>query len=265
MATLKIDADQKNVPVDSRVVIRPRSVLGLKYVELHRGSSERVLREGDTLPVARASIPVELDEFQNMFDEYTRVGIQRNLRRLRRRLRVARRVAEPRRSRRRRASSRHLEPVMRVLADKDTQIGRFFRELDDFTSTVSPVADRYAHGFTAGADTFEAWSRYPAQLGSTIEKSAPTMDVGIRSLRVQRPFLRALRDTSARRSRTPRASCRATLPRITPALRAGIPVLRRSPEVNDDLRDTFGALDGLMRDPATGVAFRGLGRHDVAT
>jgi hypothetical protein len=151
----------------------------------------------------------------------------------------------------------HLEPVMHVLADPDTHIGRFFSELEDFTSTVAPVADRYSHGFTAGADTFEAWSRYPDQLGSTIEKSAPTMEAGIRSLRVQRPFLEALRDTSAALEAAAR-ELPATLPRITPALAEGIPVLRRSPEVNDELRQTLGSLNGLMRDPATGVAFRGL-------
>jgi ABC-type transporter Mla subunit MlaD len=256
VATLKIDASQKDVPIDTRVVIRPRSVLGLKYVELHRGSDDRILREGDTLPSSRASIPVELDEFQNMFDERTRIGIQRNLGGFgvafaSRGASINRAIAEAPRF------LTHLEPVMHVLGAQETQIGRFFRELEDFTSTVAPVADRYSHGFTAGADTFEAWSRYPDQLGSTIEKSAPTMDVGIRSLRVQRPFLVALRDMSASLEGAARELPR-TLPRITPALRAGIPVLKRSPEVNDDLRDVFGSLNGLMRDPATGVAFRGL-------
>jgi ABC-type transporter Mla subunit MlaD len=256
VATLKIDNKQKGIPVDSRVVIRPRSVLGLKYVELHRGSAERKLREGDTLPVQRASIPVELDEFQNMFDARTRTGIQRNLggfgtafaargASLNRTISLAPRFL------------RHLQPVMHVLAEPDTELGRFFRELRDFTATISPVADRYAHGFTAGANTFEAWSRYPDELGDTIEKSAPTMDAGIRSLRVQRPFLVALRNTSEALEGAARELPR-TLPRITPALAAGIPVLRRSPEVNDELRDTLSALDDLMRDPATGIAFRGL-------
>ncbi|MEA2126614.1 MAG: phospholipid/cholesterol/gamma-HCH transport system substrate-binding protein [Solirubrobacteraceae bacterium] len=257
VATLKIDAKQKGVPVDSRIVIRPRSVLGLKYVELHRGDAERDLREGDTLPVSRASIPVELDEFQNMFDDFTRTGIQRNLGGFgiafaSRGASLNRTISEAPRF------LGHLEPVMHVLADRDTQIGRFFSELEDFTSTVAPVADRYAHGFTAGADTFEAWSRHPRELGATIEKSAPTMDAGIRSLRVQRPFLEALRDTSIALEAAARELPR-TLPRITPALRAGIPVLRRSPEVNAELRDTLDSLNGLMRDPATGVAFRGLG------
>ncbi len=257
VATLKIDEKQKDFPVDTRAVIRPRSVLGLKYVELQRGKADRLLREGDTLPVDRTSFPVELDEFQSMFDERTRTGIQRNLggfgaafagrgASLNRTIDEAPRFLA------------HLEPVMSELAAPDTNLRRFFSELEDFTRVVAPVADRYAHGFSAAADSFEAWSRHPDRLGQTIERSAPTMDAGIRSLRVQRPFLVALRDMSAALEDAAAELPRA-LPRITPALRRGIPVLERTPEVNADLRDTLGSLDDLVRDPGTGVALRGLG------
>jgi ABC-type transporter Mla subunit MlaD len=256
-ATLKIDQKQAGVPVDSRIVIRPRSVLGLKYVELQRGESDELLEEGDTLPASRASIPVELDEFQNMFDEQTREGIRRNLGgfgpafagrgvALNYTIAQAPRFLE------------HLQPVMTTLADPDTNLARFFGELGDFTRILAPLADRYAHGFKAGADTFEAWSRYPDRLGQTIEKSVPTMDAGIVSLRQQRPFLVSFRDMSAALEGAARELPR-TLPRITPALAEGIPVLKRSPEVNDELRDTFGSLEDLMRAPETGVALRGLG------
>ena len=255
-AELKIDQKQGGIPVDSRIVIRPRSVLGLKYVELQRGKSEKLLAEGDVLPVSRSSIPVELDEFQNIFDERTRRGVQRNLGGFGnafayRGSSLNRTIADAPRF------LRHLQPVMHVLALRDTQLRRFFGELEDFTSTVAPVADRFAHSFTAGADTFEAWSRYPDRLGATIEKAAPTMQTGIRSLRVQRPFLVALRDTSVALDEAAQELPRA-LPRITPALREGIPVLRRSPEINDELRDTLDSLGDLAKDPATGVALRGL-------
>ncbi|MEJ7893753.1 MAG: MlaD family protein [Solirubrobacteraceae bacterium] len=256
LATLKIDAKQKGIPADTRIIIRPRSVLGLKYVELQRGDSERILAEGDTLPAAAASIPVELDQFQNIFDEDTREGIEKNLggfgpafagrgASLNRTITEAPRLLE------------HLQPVMTVLADPDTNTARFFNELYDFTRTLAPVADRYAHGFTAGAATFEAWSRFPDELGATIEKAAPTMDVGIESLQAQRPFLISLRDMSVALEDAA-AELPSTLPRITPALREGIPVLRRTPEVNDELRDTFGALERLAESPGTGTAFRGL-------
>src|SRR5687767_4211160 len=37
--SMKIDADAGDIPVDSTLNLRPRSVLGLKYVELTRGKS----------------------------------------------------------------------------------------------------------------------------------------------------------------------------------------------------------------------------------
>src|SRR5215217_7263660 len=147
---------------------------------------------------------------------------------------------------------------MSTLADPDTRLPRFFAELNDFTRTVRPVADRYSHGFTAGANTFEAWSRDPQALRDTIEKSGPTMAVGTRSLRHQRPFLVSLRDFSVALDDAADELPR-TLPRIIPALEAGVPVLRRSPDVNDELRKTLGALEDTMRAPGTGPAFRGLG------
>jgi hypothetical protein len=83
------------------------------------------------------------------------------------------------------------------------------------------------------------------------------MDTGIRSFRVQRPFLRDF-------ARFSRSLKRATdqlpyaLPRITPALRIGTPVLRRTPRVNQQLRRAFEALRELMEAPGTGIALRGL-------
>ena len=46
--TLQLDKAYGNVPVNSTAAIRPRSVLGLKYVDLHKGTStEAVLRRRD--------------------------------------------------------------------------------------------------------------------------------------------------------------------------------------------------------------------------
>ena len=151
----------------------------------------------------------------------------------------------------------HLEPVARTLADRDTQLGRFFRELGDAARVVAPVAERYAHQFSAGADVFEAWSRHPDGVRETVRRSPRSLDAGIRSFRIQRPFLADYRELSGALQRAAATLPRA-LPRITPALREGIPVLRRTPEVNDRLRGALAALDRLMSDPATGVALRGL-------
>ncbi len=255
-AILKLDAKAGGVPVDSRVQIRPRSVLGLKYVELTRGRSERDFRNGDTLPLDQTHLPVDLDRLYDIFDAPTRVASQQNLRGFGDTLALRGDsindtiAAAPR-------FLRHLQPVMTVLADRETEFARFWKELGDAARIVAPVADAYAHGFTAGADTFEAWSRDPVALQETIRRSVPSLEAGIRSFPVQRPFLRdfarfshALADAG---EEMPRA-----LPRLTSALRVGTPVLRRTPEINDELRRALAQARQLFAAPGTGIAFRGL-------
>src|SRR5215207_3723501 len=64
--TLKLDKRVGDVPRDSTFRIRPRSALGLKYVEMTEGVSKQSWSNGDTVPVDRASIPVELDQVFSM-------------------------------------------------------------------------------------------------------------------------------------------------------------------------------------------------------
>jgi ABC-type transporter Mla subunit MlaD len=257
-ATLKLDREHGDVPTDSTVNIRPRSVLGLKYVELTRGSSSKTIADGETLPASQARFPVTLDEYFGTFDERTRAGVRRNLKgfgntfsnrgaALNRTIEDAPRLL------------RHLEPVAATLAEPDTDLARFFGELGDAARVVSPIADRYAHSFSAGADVFEAWSRYPDRVQLTLEKSAPTMRTGIRSFRVQRPFLSELRRFSVALDEATQEFPRS-LPQITSALRTGIPVVRKQPPVNEELRKTLGSLQELVADPALGYSLRGLGR-----
>jgi virulence factor Mce-like protein len=257
-ATLKLDKVAGSIPTDSTVSIRPRSVLGLKYVELTRGASRRMFADGDTLPASQARFPVSLDEYFGTFDERTRAGVRRSLKGVgnalsRRGASINRTLGDAPRF------LRHLEPVARTLADRDTQLPRFFKELGDAARIVAPVADRYSHSFTAGADVFEAWSRHPVRLQQTLERTAPTMRTGIRSFRAQRPFLVELKGFSAALDDATREFPRS-LPRITRALRTGIPVVAKQDEVNVELRKTLGSLQQLVADPAFGYALRGLGR-----
>src|SRR3712207_6807290 len=48
-ATMKLDRIAGKIPTDSTLNLRPRSVLGLKYVELTRGKERRSFQDGDTL------------------------------------------------------------------------------------------------------------------------------------------------------------------------------------------------------------------------
>jgi ABC-type transporter Mla subunit MlaD len=253
---LKLDKAAGLLPRDSTVSLRPRSVLGLKYVEVKRGRATETFRDGDTLPATQTRFPVELDQLYSIFDERTRNASRQNLKGFGNTF--ARRgaslndaiAAAPR-------FLGHLEPVARTLAAPTNDLGRFFRELGDAARIVAPVAQRYAHGFAAAADTFEAWSRDPEALKSTISKSAPTLDAGIRSLRIQRPFLT---DFAAMSRSLERATARLprVLPRIVPALETGARVQRRAADLNRRLADVMRSMRLLMEDPATKVSLIGL-------
>jgi ABC-type transporter Mla subunit MlaD len=257
-ARVKIDKVAGEIPKDTTIALRPRSVLGLKYVELNRGRSKEMLEDGETIPADQVSYPVDLDDYNRMFDEKTRRAVQTNLQGFGNAL-SSRGASLNETIRTLPRFLGHLAPVAEVLADDRTQIARFFKEAGDVARVVAPVADRYAHSFEAGADTFEAWSRYPDRLQASIRNQAPTMRVGIRSFRVQRPFL----EDTARFSRALRGAAEVmprTLPGVTGALKVGTPVQRRLPEMNENLELTLGALRDLAADDRTIYALRGVTR-----
>ena len=72
---LKLEEQVDPLPVDSTMIIRPRSALGLKYIEITPGESEEGFAAGDTIPAEQAKPePVEIDEVFNTFDVKARRG-----------------------------------------------------------------------------------------------------------------------------------------------------------------------------------------------
>jgi len=257
IARVSLDQKHGDIPVDSKITVRPRSPLGLKFIAVDRGDADETFRQGDRIPVAQARLPVEIDEFWGMYDAETRDGVRANLEGFGTGL-AGRGIAINRAIEDAPRFLRHLEPVARTLGAPETQLRRMFRSLGRTARAVGPVAERYAHAFTAGADVFEAWARDPEALRATIRESAPTLDAGIRSLRRQRPFLTRLASTS-REIRGAAETMPATLPALSRALDVANPVLRRVPAFNEDLERVLASLERLMLDPGTGRALRALG------
>jgi|GEM_PF-395588 len=254
--TLKLDQGHAHVPSDSTATILPRSLLGTKFLSLSVGHSSRLIPDGGTLPLSQTSVPVGFDDTLKTFNPPTRTAIQRDL--------VGFGDALTARGSDLNDTFAtlpqlliHLQPVAAYLSAPSTGLTRFFNALNAFTGAISPVAGVNARLFTDMATTFEAISRDPAALESTIAQSPPTLDVSTDSLRAQQPFL--VDFTSLGRALTPAtAALRDALPQVNPALEAGISVLPRTPAFNARVQDVFAALRDLARDPGSNVALNGL-------
>ncbi len=253
---LKLDENHSRVPVDSTVQILPRSVLGTKYVELTVGSSPRLIPDGGTLPIGQTSVPVQFDDIFKTFDARTRKASQDNL--------VgygdtfaARGSALNDTIASLPALLGHLQPVAHYLSQPSTQLTRFFDSLERFMGAVAPVAGVNSQLFTDMATTFEAISRDPVALESTIAQSPPTLDVSTDSLRVQEPFLVDL--TTFGGAMTPATrELGLALPNINPAIEAGTRTLKRTPVLNAKLQDVMNALKSLSLSPGTDIALNAL-------
>ena len=77
--SLKLETTVKPLPIDSKLLIRPRSALGLKYVEITRGTSAKGFADGGKVGLGNATPqPVEFDEVLSTFDDATRKAIRSN-------------------------------------------------------------------------------------------------------------------------------------------------------------------------------------------
>jgi ABC-type transporter Mla subunit MlaD len=252
---VRLDKSAEPIPVDSTMIIRPKSPLGLKYLQIVPGSSKEGFEAGDTIPVSAARPePVDIDQFFNMFDEETRNNIRRSLTgfgnafagrgpQINNAFGALRELAE------------NGQVPLRTLVTPSTNFGGFWRALEDLSATVAPVAETQARMFVALDRTFAAFARVSRPfIQETIEKSPPTLDAVTADLPQIRPFL----NSSARFFTALQPGARAlgrTSPTIEAALRAGIPVLNASPAFNAQLTPTAEALLDFQEAPGV---FNGL-------
>ena len=256
LATLKLDKTVEPLATDTKLRVRPRSALGLKYVELTPGRARRAYKAGDTIPVESASEPLEFEDVYEIFDPETRPAIQRatagfgdSFAGRGQSINEAVESLNP--------FLRSLTPVMRNLGDPDTELDQFFTQLGRASAQAAPVARTQAVLFTNMADTFQAISSDPRALQDTISKSPPTMDVSIASFKVQRPFLADFADLS-RRLRPAARELPRSLPAFNRAMAVGTPVLPRTVDLNERFEGVFEELDELFENPNTLLTLRDL-------
>jgi virulence factor Mce-like protein len=253
--TLSLDKNAEPLPKDSTITIRPKSALGLKFLQVTPGDSEQGFKAGETIPVTAARPePVDIDQFFDMFDKPTRDAIRQNLAGFGNSL-AGRgpQLNEAIGALRRAAVSG--QPILRKIVEPSSNFAGFWRALEALSATVAPVAETQSQMFVALDRTFAAFARVSRPyIQETIEKSPPTLDEVNADLPAIRPFLR---DTG-RFFTALRPGVKAlarTSPIIAESLHAGIPVLNASPVLNNQLQPTAEALVDFQEAPGV---FNGL-------
>ena len=247
--TLSLEKNAEPLPVDSTLMIRPKSPLGLKYVQLVPGDSSQGYEAGATIPLSAARPePIDIDEFFSMFDEKTRTAIQRSQAgfgnalagrgpQINNAFAALRRVVEK------------AQPALRTIVAPETNFGGFWRALEDFSATLAPVAETQASMFVALDRTFAAFARVSRPyIQETISKSPPFLESATADLPALRPFF----DDSAKFFDALRPGTKAladTAPTIASALQTGVPVLNASPSFNAQLEPTVDALLAFQSAP----------------
>jgi len=183
---LKLDKSVEPLADNSTFDIRLKGAIGLKYLQITPGNSKRGLANGATVPVTQSSSEVDLDQVFSMFNPPTRAGVVAST------IGVGTSLAG-------RGSNINdaigafvpllgdLDPVARNLASPSTQLGGFFRGLEQFAGALAPVAQTQADLYVNLDTTFRALaavavpflqdsiSQTPPALGAVIDQS-PTID-----------------------------------------------------------------------------------------
>src|SRR3981081_137034 len=172
LVTLGLEPNKGYDPVftDGSVLIRPKSLLGEKYVDMQRGTSNVEIPDGGMLPATQAFTQVELDQVLNSSDATTRKAISENIMNLGQGVNgrgqdinptipELRRIAEHLTSVSSRFKDRtsqidHIlvdtDTILTALADEHTRLATLLASADGVTGTVAQN-DQHLAGILNGA------------------------------------------------------------------------------------------------------------------
>jgi ABC-type transporter Mla subunit MlaD len=179
VATLHLEKKVQPLPVDTKAIVLSVSAIGLKYLELEKGSSAKTLKAGQEIKLARE--PVDIDQLFNMFDEKTRTAIQINTNNfgdglagrglgLNETIHTLRPLVE------------HGLPVLRNLASPQTDLAAFFPALERVNEQTAPVAQQNAEFFSEQDTFFTAFASVAKSLEEATEGGPASLEQAIYSL-----------------------------------------------------------------------------------
>ena len=254
VARLLLQLDKQIEPIrsDTTLIVRPRSPLGLKYLQLTPGKRGAPLAPYATLPLSRARTPVELTDVLNSLNAPTRSNLRVVLTALgdgfagRGPDFNATLASAP-------ELTKHARSVMAALAKPSTNLAGFLAAADRTLAQIEPVTPQLARLLTSGATTAAALDRARPELGQPLDQLPATEASGTQALSVARPVL-ADADGLVRDLHRGAPYIVAAASRLHAALQHGVPALRNTTGLAGRLKDTLAAVRTLSSDAHTGVA-----------
>jgi virulence factor Mce-like protein len=247
IASLKIEKSLEPLPADTRAIVQSVSTIGLKYLELEKGSSQQPLKADATLPVAQTREPVDIDQLFNMFDHPTRTALKIDTNNFGngvagRGLGLNKTIAELR------PLVTNAVPVLHNLASPQTALREFFIALERASGQAAPVADQQA-AFYSDLDTFfTAFASASRSLEEATEGGPPALEQAIHSLPFEAPFTR--KATLFMHELRPSAAALITVaPPLGHAFKVGAVNLKAATSLNKELAESAQALQAFGQNP----------------
>jgi len=255
-ADLSIDPKLRPLPIDSRVRLRPISILGGKYIAIDLGHSRRKLPAGQALPLSDATKTVDIDQALRIFAPATRRALQGTITGFGNAL-AGRGTSFGEAIG---AFDHLLPPLGRVadtLAAPSTGLARFIDASGRLASALAPVGPQLHDLFVHASPTFAALRGSNGALGQLIEDTPRVERTVTPALAEIEPVLADATVVSRNLGRGLRRLPQ-TVGAVDEALRAASPSLRLSPTVSRRLAALFVTLRGVATDPNTTGSVREL-------
>ena len=256
---LKLETRVRPLPVDSTIIIRPRSALGLKYVQITRGTSSQGFADGDRIPVTSyAKVrPVDIDQFYSMFDTKTQRAIQVNeggygsaFAGRGESINRAIEALVP--------LSINAEAVFKNITGVDANLRDFFKEQGDAARIVAPVAEIQGALFTNLATTFTAFAEVSRPyIEQSIRLGPSGLDTATEVFPRLHPFLENTSQFFTELQPGTKA-LRASHKDLADGFVTGVSATRRSVDLNNRLTGFLRSLQRFANDPVVPIGIADL-------
>ncbi len=232
------------------------SAIGLKYLELEKGSSRATLKAGQTIPASQTREPVNIEELFNMFPKPTRTAIKVN--------RTTSATASPAagsasttRSHELRPLVTNAVPALRNLANPATGLRELCVALDRVASQTAPVAEQNAQLF-ADLDTFfKAFAGVTPSIEAANTGGPASLKQAIYSLPHEAPFFENATEFM-HLLRPSAGALRTVAPQLGHAFSVGAVNLAAATALNTRLAESSQALQEFAQNPIVPLALRRL-------